>query len=402
MKRKNWICLASAAVLTAALLPLPKQFLSADSAKSDDIVILYTNDVHCAVDTNIGYAGLALYQRELEAQYEHVFTVDAGDAIQGAPVGSATKGKDIITLMNAVGYDVCIPGNHEFDYGMDCLLERSKELTCGYISCNLRDTEQDKTLFAPYQILEAGDKRIAFVGVTTPVTFMSSTPVIFQNEDGEYIYSFYEQEGALIPCIQDSVDAARKENPDYVILLGHLGENGVKPQWSTPEVVSQLKGVDAVIDGHSHEEISAQKVRDADGKTVIITQTGTKLKNIGKLTISGDGTIHTELIDAVPEPDKKLNLPEDSWGKKVRQLSIGQQQRVAAARALIGRPELIVADEPTSALDYDRRISFLDVLMKQCRQQNTTLLFVSHDLNLAPQFSRTVDLNEINHAGYHG
>lgn len=98
----------------------------------------------------------------------------------------------------------------------------------------------------------------------------------------------------------------------------------------------------------------------------------------------------------------ELDLPEDSWGKKVRQLSIGQQQRVAAARALIGRPELIVADEPTSALDYDRRISFLDVLMKQCRQQNTTLLFVSHDLNLAPQFSRTVDLNEINHAGYHG
>ena len=315
MKRKNWICLASAAVLTVALLPLPKQFLSADSAKSDDIVILYTNDVHCAVDTNIGYAGLALYQRELEAQYEHVFTVDAGDAIQGAPVGSSTKGKDIITLMNAVGYDVCIPGNHEFDYGIDCLLERSKELTCGYISCNIRNTEQDKTLFAPYQILEAGEKKIAFVGVTTPETFMSSTPAFFQNKDGDYIYSFSEQEDALIPCIQDSVDAARKENPDYVILLGHLGENGVKPQWSTPEVVSQLKGVDAVIDAHSHEEIPAEEVRDADGKTVIITQTGTKLQNIGKMTISGDGTIHTELIDTVPEPDKKLNLPEDSWQK---------------------------------------------------------------------------------------
>ena len=93
---------------------------------------------------------------------------------------------------------------------------------------------------------------------------------------------------------------------------------------------------------------------------------------------------------------EELDLPQDIWNKKVRQLSIGQQQRVAAARALIGRPDIIVADEPTSSLDYDRRVSFLKVLMKQCSQQNTTLLFVSHDLNLASQFSRTINLTEIN------
>lgn len=93
---------------------------------------------------------------------------------------------------------------------------------------------------------------------------------------------------------------------------------------------------------------------------------------------------------------EELDLPQDIWNKKVRQLSIGQQQRVAAARALIGRPDIIVADEPTSSLDYNRRVSFLKVLMKQCSQQNTTLLFVSHDLNLASQFSRTINLTEIN------
>ena len=315
MKRKNWICLASAAVLTAALLPLPRQLSSADSAKSDDTVILYTNDVHCAVDNNIGYDGLALYKRELEAQYDHVFLVDAGDAIQGGPMGTMTQGKDIVTLMNAVGYDVCIPGNHEFDYGMDVLLERSKELTCGYICCNIKDLEKDQMLFEPYKIVESGDKKIAFVGVTTPQTLLGTAPIYFQNADGEYIYSFGEKENALVQCIQDGVDAARREDPDYVILLAHLGEKGSKTEWSTPEVVSKIKGVDAVIDAHSHEEIPAQEVRDADGKTVVITQTGSKLNHIGQLVISADGKIKTELIDSVPEPDKKLNLAEDSWQK---------------------------------------------------------------------------------------
>jgi 2',3'-cyclic-nucleotide 2'-phosphodiesterase (5'-nucleotidase family) len=315
MKRKNWICLSSAVVLTAALLPLPWQLSSADSAKSDDIVILYTNDVHCAADTNIGYGGLALYKHELEAQYDHVFTVDAGDAIQGAPLGTATEGKDIISLMNAVGYDVCIPGNHEFDFGMDVFKERSKELKCGYISCNITDLEKDQLLLDPYKIVEAGDKKIAFVGVTTPETILFTAPSSFQEEDGTRIYSFGEKDDAVIKLIQDGVDAARKEDPDYVILLSHLGEKDSKESWRTSQIVSGIRGVDAVIDAHSHEEIASEELKDADGKTVLVTQTGTKLQKIGQMTISDDGKITTQLVDSVPEPEKKLDLPEDSWKK---------------------------------------------------------------------------------------
>lgn len=92
----------------------------------------------------------------------------------------------------------------------------------------------------------------------------------------------------------------------------------------------------------------------------------------------------------------ELDLPQELWSKKVRQLSIGQQQRVAAARALLGKPSIIIADEPTSSLDYDRRISFLQLLLKQCQQQNTTLLFVSHDLTLSNQFTRTINIKDLN------
>jgi putative ABC transport system ATP-binding protein len=80
----------------------------------------------------------------------------------------------------------------------------------------------------------------------------------------------------------------------------------------------------------------------------------------------------------------------------VTELSVGQQQRVAAARALIGGPELVIADEPTSSLDADRRAGFLQLLMKECSAQNTTLIFVSHDSSLEPFFDRGIHLGDIN------
>jgi putative ABC transport system ATP-binding protein len=88
----------------------------------------------------------------------------------------------------------------------------------------------------------------------------------------------------------------------------------------------------------------------------------------------------------------------DLLERPVTQLSIGQQQRVAAARALLGAPEIVVADEPTSALDHDARAQFLDLLQQQCRALNTALLFVSHDTSLSPLFDRSVALDAINHA----
>ncbi|KNZ31995.1 MAG: methionine ABC transporter ATP-binding protein [Methylibium sp. NZG] len=95
---------------------------------------------------------------------------------------------------------------------------------------------------------------------------------------------------------------------------------------------------------------------------------------------------------------ERVGLDPSHWSRASSALSVGQQQRVAAARALIGRPEVVIADEPTSALDADLRETFMNLLMDECRAAGSTLVFVSHDARLAERFDRQVSLVEINHA----
>ncbi|MDR1545929.1 MAG: ATP-binding cassette domain-containing protein [Deltaproteobacteria bacterium] len=90
----------------------------------------------------------------------------------------------------------------------------------------------------------------------------------------------------------------------------------------------------------------------------------------------------------------RLDLAPDLWRRRASKLSTGQQQRAAAARALMGRPPLLLADEPTSALDEDRRLAFLRLLTTECRQAGSSLLFVSHDRRLASEFDRSADFGQ--------
>ncbi|EOX0969681.1 ABC transporter ATP-binding protein [Vibrio parahaemolyticus] len=103
-----------------------------------------------------------------------------------------------------------------------------------------------------------------------------------------------------------------------------------------------------------------------------------------------------ELLSQATTLLEQLHLPTNLHSRPVSELSIGQQQRVAAARALIGHPALVIADEPTSALDHDNRMAFIELLMEQANQANATLIFVSHDPTLESLFDRTINLPEIN------
>ena len=266
-----------------------------------DVAVIHTNDVHCGVGKNIGIARVAQYKKDLLKDYPAVFLVDAGDFIQGEPIGKLSNGVDLIEIMNVADYDFAIPGNHEFDYGMGRFLELSKYLKCGYYSANFTDTRTDALIFKPYKIVKTDGKTIAFVGVSTPETLISSNPTFFKDDAGQYIYGFKEDETGklLYDAVQSGVDAARKEGADFVILLGHLGQNGSIPVWSSEAVTRHTRGIDAVIDGHSHEQFTKQ-IPNADGKPIYVQQTGTKLKAVGQLILKDDGTVTAELLHKLP------------------------------------------------------------------------------------------------------
>jgi putative ABC transport system ATP-binding protein len=114
-----------------------------------------------------------------------------------------------------------------------------------------------------------------------------------------------------------------------------------------------------------------------------------------KRAIKAGGSVQAEALRLLEHLDMSVGGLLD---RKVTDLSVGQQQRVAAARALIGAPELVIADEPTSALDSDRRAAFIELLFAECTHSNAALVFVSHDAALAARFDRTIEFREINRA----
>ena len=316
MKKKMLALLLAAAMVMGLAAPA----MAAEESESGKIVILHTNDVHCGIDpvadeetgavTNLGYAGVAAYKAEMEAQYgaENVTLVDAGDAIQGGPIGTLSKGSYIVDIMNEVGYDLAIPGNHEFDYGMDNFLALAQEKAeYTYLCCNFTDLE-GKAVLDAYKVVDYGDVSVGYVGIDTPESFTKSTPTYFQNEKGEYIYSFSQgNEGAdLYAAVQKAVDAAVADGADYVVALGHLGNEGSTDVWTSKAVIANTTGIDVFIDGHSHETYD-ETVQNKDGEDVVLAQTGTKLANLGKVVIdTKTGDITAELVSGYDKQDEAV------------------------------------------------------------------------------------------------
>lgn len=261
------------------------------SEKNSDIVILYENDVHCFVD---GYAKLAGLKEDLKNEYNYVGVVSSGDFVQGGSLGSISKGKYIVDLMNLVGYDAIALGNHEFDYKIPRLMELVELLDRKPICSNFKKLDSEDFFFKPYNIINYGKIDIAYIGITTPSTLGNSLPAQFKNENDEYIYTFSGDD--LYSTVQKAIDSAISEGAEYVIALAHLGTEGVEENWSSLELIKNTSGIDVVLDGHSHSIIEEQIVKNENGEDVILSSTGSEFENIGKLIISSDGSISTELI----------------------------------------------------------------------------------------------------------
>lgn len=282
------------------------------AAAEEDIIILFTNDVHCGIEDDIGYAGFAAYASACREKTPYVTLVDCGDAIQGDVIGTVSRGEYIVDIMNQVGYDYAIPGNHEFDYGMEQLAMLMEKADATYLGANIAYTGAGESALpdmAPYAIEEYGDTAVAFIGVTTPWSTSSSSPSNFMDENGEYVYDFAGGEDGeeLYALVQTYVDECRAAGADYVILLAHLGDVSVESPYSSVDVIENTTGIDAVLDGHSHSVIPSRFVTDEAGEDVLLVSTGTKLNNIGQLVITPAGGVYGGLVSEYSAVDEETD-----------------------------------------------------------------------------------------------
>lgn len=321
------------AVVLCLVLVLGIMPLSAFAAQNtEDIIILYENDVHCAVE---GYSKLAALKKELKETYANVGTVSVGDYAQGSSLGAVSKGEYIVNLMNLVGYDAVALGNHEFDYRLSRLNELVDMMNTKPVCCNFQRIGEEKSYFEPYTMVSYGDADIAYIGITTPSTISSAFPAQFRDEEGNYIYTF--NASTLYDIVQSSIDSAKAEGADYIVALSHIGyEDGQYED--VADLIENTDGLDVVLDGHSHSVIENMKLTDEGGNEVVLTSTGTKFEYIGKLTIS-NGDIKTELIKT--EEYGKTDSEIDDYIKKIN----SEYAQLGERKIGISEVDLITHDE---------------------------------------------------------
>lgn len=294
--------------LIIALCAMAMTFASCSNSEVNEetdrpIVILYDNDVHCSVD---GYAKMAgLRDAIVNADTAYVAVVSAGDFLQGGLTGTLSQGKDIISIMNAVGYDVVTPGNHEFDYGMPVMLQTLKDLKSDVVCTNLFDLRTNQPVYAPYVIKTYGKKKVAFVGVLTPITIHSAYSAFYENGAKAYDVKSAEE---MTTLVQIAVDQARSEGADYVVLLSHLGEKDSDD--TSVNLIHNTHGIDAVLDGHTHSVIEQDLIANKETVMTPSTQTGTAFANIGKLYISRSGSCETRLLSAAEVTEENANVSQ--------------------------------------------------------------------------------------------
>jgi 2',3'-cyclic-nucleotide 2'-phosphodiesterase (5'-nucleotidase family) len=266
-------------------------YLNAIGQQQKPIVVLYENDMHCAIDNYARLAGM----RETIASGDSlaVALVSCGDYLQGGVAGSISKGQYIVDILRHMNYDAIGLGNHEFDYGVPRMNELLSQLPYPVVCANFFEAGSPVPFYAPYIIRQLGGRRVAFIGAVTGEA-MRSEAYSFYNDNGHLLYDLKPMEVSRI--VQQSVNEVRSQGADIVVLISHLGEQPVANTVNSHELVARTRGIDVVLDGHSHSTIECSEAPNLDGRMIPVSQTGTQLQNIGKLTITPEGKCITQLI----------------------------------------------------------------------------------------------------------
>lgn len=297
----------------AAFLTIPP------SVFADKLVILHTNDTHSQIDPNDKDLGGVLRRKviidSVRVNNQNLLLVDAGDAVQGTMYFNLFGGELEYRLMDLLGYDMAILGNHDFDNKSEKLAPLLKKSNVEWISTNYDFSGGPlDSIFVPYSIKEFDGRKIGFIGLNLRPHGMIS--------EGHYNGVVY----------RDAVKAANSiawhlknnENVDLVIAISHLGYSG-KPEPKDVDIVRQSDDIDIIIGGHSHSYLApSDKKRtllpNRSGKDVLVAQVGKQGMNIGEITIDLDSlTTDYRIISVDKRLDNRINQDFENVLKPYRQ-----------------------------------------------------------------------------------
>jgi len=250
------------------------------------LVILHTNDVHgrgMADGGAFGYARIAQLKQNVEALGASVLLLDAGDASQGTPLVNLSYGKAAMEFMNAAGYDAMTVGNHEFDWGLDNLLQNRDAAQFPMLAANITDKISGELTFQANKVFELSNgMKVGVFGLATPETMTKAHP----DKVKGITFSMGE---ALYADAQKQIDELTEAGCDLIVALGHLGVSDESEPNRSIDVLNNVTGLDLFIDGHSHTTIDGGEiVNDA-----LLTSTGNYSEAIGYV-----------IVDIAKEDDK--------------------------------------------------------------------------------------------------
>lgn len=243
------------------------EVMTEEATMAGKTVILHTNDVHGAI---AGYAYITALKADYEAKGAEVILVDAGDYSQGTSYVSVTKGLDAIEMMNAAGYDVVTLGNHEFDYGYTQLKDNMTKAKFKVLCADVFNEDGTPIFDANYTYTTKSGVKIGFFGMETPETQTKANPTKIKGLT-------FATNDAFTKAAADQVEALK--DADVVICLAHLGVDGESKPYRSTDLYAAVKGIDFIIDGHSHTVMT----KGENGEP--IQSTGTAFANIGVIVI---------------------------------------------------------------------------------------------------------------------
>lgn len=287
-------------VLSICLVLVMIFSLSTISMAADSIVnltIVHTNDTHARIESGnniMGFAKISTKVTELRAANPNLLLVDVGDTFHGQTIATLVKGESVVKVMNAMKYDVTVPGNHDFNYGQDRLLELRDMLDFPMISANI--TTEMGTHFLPgFIIREIDGVKIGIFGLTTPETAYKTHP---KNVEGLTFDNPIERAQVMVDLLKDNVD--------LVVCIGHIGEDAGS-EFTSKKIIAAVDGIDVFIDGHSH---TVKPEGEVIGDTLLV-QTGAYDANLGIVDLTLTNGVVTAKKASLLTTEQATNIVAD-------------------------------------------------------------------------------------------